>query len=57
MKYRNVVIDVSNYLTDALPRTLSEYGNKGYKLVNTMLVNNKYGIEVMYLFFTKEIGE
>lgn len=54
MKYENIVVQVSNYATDALQETLSKYGNRGFKLVNTIMAKNKYNIDVMYLFFTRE---
>ena len=53
-EYSNVVEVVSNYGTDALQETLTEYGNYGYKLVSATLAKNKYNVDVMYLFFTKE---
>ena len=56
MIYENVVQIVSNYATDALQDTLSNYGSRGFKLVNTIMAKNKYNIDVMYLFFTKEIN-
>lgn len=57
MKYENVFFQVSNYATDTLQETLSRYGELGFKLVNTMMAKNKYGVDVMYLFFTKEVKE
>ena len=57
MKYENVYCQVSNYNTDALQKTLLRYGEQGFKLVNTMMAKNKYGVNVMYLFFTKEVNE
>ena len=56
MKYANIYVQVSNYATDSLNRTLIEYGNLGFKLVNVVMAKNRYNIEVMYLFFTKEVG-
>lgn len=53
-EYSNVVEVVSNYATDALQEKLTKYGNYGYKLVSVTLAKNKYGVDVMYLFFTKE---
>lgn len=55
MKYHNIVVRVSNYATDALDEALKICGQEGYKLVNTLMAENKYGIDIMYLFFTKEI--
>jgi hypothetical protein len=57
MIYGNISVQVSNYATDSLNRTLVEYGNMGFKLVNVVMAKNRYGIEVMYLFFTKEVTE
>lgn len=54
MKYKNIVIVISNYETVALPKALEDYGNKGYRLVNVVMVNTIHGIPVMYCFFTKE---
>ena len=50
----NQVAIVSNYATGALQKTLDVYAENDYKLVNTILAENKYGVDVMYLFFTKE---
>ena len=50
----NQVAIVSNYATKALQETLYEYSKNNYKLVNTILAKNKHGVDVMYLFFTKE---
>ena len=58
MKYENVVCQVSNYATeDVLPKTLLECGECGFKLVNVVMAKNKYNVDVMYLFFTREISE
>lgn len=56
-KYENTVAYVSNYCTHALEETLINYGNTGYKLVSTLMTDNKYNVQIMYLFFTKEIEE
>jgi hypothetical protein len=53
----NIVVKVPNYETDNLDKTLREYGNMGFKLVNAVMAKNKYNIDVMYLFFTKEVTE
>ena len=50
----NRVAVVSNYATEALQKTLDVYAKNDYKLVNAILAENKYNIDVMYLFFTKE---
>lgn len=55
MKYDNEVVQVSNYATEAMCDLLVNYGQLGYKLVNALLAKNRYGVEVMYLFFTKEL--
>ena len=57
MKYTNIVVTVNGYATDSLQKTLKETGERGFKLVNAMLAKNKYNIDVMYLFFTKEETE
>ena len=53
-RYDNIAIEVSNYCTFELNETLHKYGKYGYQLVNTQMAKNKYGVEVMFLFFTKE---
>ena len=53
MKYKNVVVPISNYATDALQKALNVWGEKGYKFVNSVMANNQYGLKVMYLFFVK----
>lgn len=57
MKYENIVIQVSNYATDYLQETLTKCGQLGFKLVNVTMAQNKYGADVMYLFFTRELSE
>ena len=52
--YDNIVVPVSSYATKALSRTLQRYGDDGYRLVNAQLAKDKYGTQVMYLFFTKK---
>ena len=54
MKYRNVVVHVSNYATSALQKTLTHWGERGYKFVNSIMANNQYGCKIMYLFFVKD---
>lgn len=54
MKIKNTFTTVSNYCTNELQRTLSTYAEAGYKLVSTLMAENKYGVQAMYLFFTKE---
>lgn len=56
MKYQNIVVQVSNYATDSLSETLKRYGQLGFKIVNVIMAKNKYDVDVMYLFFTKEIA-
>lgn len=55
IEYENIVIPVSNYATDSLQDTLTKYGQSGFKLVNVAMAENKYGVDVMYLFFTREL--
>ena len=57
MKYENIVITISNYVTDHLQDTLTKGGQAGFKLVNVTMAENKYGVNVMYLFFTRELSE
>lgn len=57
MKYENIVITISNYATDHLQDTLTKCGQAGFKLVNVTMAENKYGANVMYLFFTRELSE
>ena len=52
----NVCVTVSNYATEALKNTLNFYGEKGFSLVSTQMAPNKYGIQVMYLFFVRHTG-
>ena len=54
MKISNEVVILSNYATQYLNKTLSTYGDAGYKLVSTLLAPNEFNVQVMYLFFTKE---
>ena len=53
----NVCVAVSNYATEALQNTLNFYGEKGFSLVSTQIASNKYGSQVMYLFFVRQTGE
>lgn len=57
MKYENEVVQVSNYATDSLQDTLTKYGQAGFRLVNVVMAQNRYSVEVMYLFFTRELGD
>ena len=52
----NVCITVSNYATEVLQDTLNFYGEKGFSLVSTQMALNKYGCQVMYLFFVRHTG-
>lgn len=54
MIFSNIVDTVSNYATPDLENVLEYYGDEGYKLVSVQMAKNKYGAEVMYLFFTRE---
>ena len=53
----NVCVAVSNYATEALQNTLNLYGKEGFSLVSTQMASNKYGSQVMYLFFVRHTGE
>ena len=53
MKYKNVVVPVSDCATNALQKTLTIWGEKGYRFVNSIMANNQYGCTIMYLFFVK----
>ena len=52
MKVSNEVVILSNYATQYLNKTLSTYGDAGYKLVAALLAPNEFNVQVMYLFFT-----
>lgn len=49
----NICVTVSNYATEALQDTLNSYGKEGFSLVSTQMASNKYGCQVMYLFFVR----
>ena len=49
----NICVTVSNYATEALQDTLDFYGKKGFSLVSTQMALDKYGSQVMYLFFVR----
>ena len=53
MKYKNIVVPVSNYATSILQETLTHWGEKGYKFVNSTMAENQYNCKTMYLFFVK----
>ena len=53
----NVCVTVSNYATEALQNTLNYYGKEGFSLVSTQMASDKYGNQVMYLFFVRQTGE
>ena len=53
----NICVTVSNYATEALKDTLNFYGKEGFSLVSTQIASNKYGVQVMYLFFVRNTGE
>ena len=52
----NVCVNVSNYATEALQKTLNFYGKEGVSLVSTQMASDKYGSQVMYLFFVRQTG-
>ena len=49
----NVCVTVSNYATGALQDNLNFYGKAGFSLVSTQMASDKYGSQVMYLFFVR----
>lgn len=53
MKYKNVVVPISNYATSELQKALTRWGERGYRFVNSIMANNQYGCTIMYLFFVK----
>lgn len=55
MKIENKVFLCSNYATSVLEEALDAFSNEGYKLVSTQMAKNFYGVEVMYLFFTRKV--
>ena len=50
---KNKCVTISNYATSELNKVLNIMGEDGYSLVSTLIAKNEYGIDVMYLFFTK----
>lgn len=54
--FENVCVTVSNYATEALQDSLNFYGEKGFSLVSTQMASDKYGNQVMYLFFVRRTG-
>ena len=52
----NVCVTVSNYATEALQDALNFYGKEGFSLVSTQMASDKYGSQVMYLFFVRRTG-
>ena len=52
----NICVTVSNYVTEVLQEILSFYGEKGFSLVSTQMALDKYGCQVMYLFFDRYTG-
>ena len=52
----NICVTVSNYATNVLQEILSFYGEKGFSLVSTQMALDKYGSQVMYLFFVRHTG-
>lgn len=55
MQIENKVFLCSNYATSALEEALDAFSKEGYKLVSTQMAKNLYGVEVMYLFFTRKV--
>ena len=52
----NVCVTVSNYATEVLQDTLNFYGQEGFSLVSAQMASDKYGSQVMYLFFVRHTG-
>ena len=52
----NICDTVSNYATEELQNTLDFYGEEGFSLVSAQMALDKYGSQVMYLFFTRHTG-
>ena len=52
----NVCVTVSNYATEALQDTLNFNGKAGFSLASTQMAADKYGSQVMYLFFVRHTG-
>lgn len=50
---KNKCVTISNYATSELNKVLNTMGENGYSLVSTLIAKNEYGIDIMYLFFTK----
>lgn len=57
VKYRNIVVRVLKYATESLDKTLTKYGEDGFKLVNVVMAKDEDSYTVMHLFFTKEERE
>ena len=53
----NVCVTVSNYATEALQDILNFYVKAGFTVVSTQMASDKYGSQVMYLFFVRQTGE
>lgn len=51
----NIYAAISNY--EALQSTLDAYGKEGFSLVSTQMIPNKYGCQIMYLFFVRHTEE
>ena len=56
-KYKNTAAYINAYYTDVLEETLTDYGNAGYRLVSAQVMEEKNCVQIMYLFFTKEVEE
>ena len=52
----NVCVTVSDYATGVLQDTLNFYGKEGFSFVSTQMASDKYGSQVMYLFFVRHTG-
>ena len=58
MKVINKVYCISNYAVDGeIQNVLNIFAEDGFSLVSTEMAKNRFGCTVMYLFFTKKVGE
>ena len=53
-RYSNIVVPMRSYLKCVLENCSEEYGDMGYQLVSTQMIENAYRTKEMYLFFTRE---
>lgn len=55
--YHIVYEDCFNYNTDVLDDILEKYGKNGFQLVSTIIVKGNYDVDVLRLFFQKQIKD